>query len=135
MRYPLRVNFVQQVTAADGSQTGSTTVHQGFAEELIEHGVGGITLYAANVLNTVDSADTLDVSAAETISGHSGQHSKQSFSFDDSLSGCYRSEVAAVNDLVTASSSGKGCPGGTNHVYWFSHPDGAPDNGDVIPGL
>ena len=133
VRYPLRVNFVQQV-AADGSQTDATTVHQAY-EKSDEHGVGGVTLYAANVINTVDNADTLDVSAAETISGHSGQHSTQSFSFDDSLGGCYRSEVAALNDLVTGSSSGKGCPGGTNHVFWFSHPDGAPDNGDVIPGL
>ena len=132
VRYPLRVNFTQQ-TAADGSQTDATTSHQAY-EKSEEHGVGGITLYAANVLNTVDSADTLDVSG-QHITGHSGQHSTQSFSFDDSLGGCYRSEVAAVNDLVTASSSGKGCPGGSNHVYWFSHPDGAPDNGDVIPGL
>ena len=133
VRYPLRVNFVQQV-AADGSQADTTTVHQGY-EKSDEHGVGGVTLYAANVINTVDNADTLDISAAETISGHSGQHSTQSFAFDDSLGGCYRSEVSALNDLVTGSSSGKGCPGGTNHVFWFSHPDGAPDNGDVIPGL
>jgi len=131
VRYPLRVDYTQ-ITAADGSLTAATTVHQGY-EKTEEHGVDGATLYSAHVSNTVDSADTLDLNASENITGHSVQHSTQSFAFDDSLGGCYRSSVGAADILVSSYDSGKGCPGNTNRVYWFSHPDGSPDNGNVIP--
>lgn len=131
VRYPLRVNYTQ-VTAADGSIAATTTTHQGF-EKSEEHGPGE-TLYSAHVYNAVDSGDTLDLDAGFHVTGHSGQHSAQSFEFDDSLGGCYRGSVEAVNDLVTRADSGKGCPGRQNRLYWFSHPDGSPDDGDGIPG-
>jgi hypothetical protein len=87
------------------------------------------------VNNQVDSADTLDFDANDNFTGHSGAKSAQTFTFHDSLGGCYRSDVASLNNVVTSYDSGTGCPRGSNHVFWFTHPDGSPDNGNGIPGL
>jgi hypothetical protein len=133
VRYPLHLDVNEQF-ATDGSFTLTTTAHQGY-EKTDKHLLAGFTLYSANVNNKVDAVDTMDFDANENYIGHSGQHSAQTFSFSDSLGGCYRSDVASVNNLVSSFNTGSGCPGGSNHVFWFSHPDGSPDNGNAIPGL
>jgi len=133
VRYPLNLDVNEQV-AADGSLTLATTVQQRYKKD-DKHGLAGITLYSAKIDNKVDSADTLAFDASGNFSGHSGQQSKQSFAFHDSLGGCYRSDVGARNDVVTSYDSGKGCPDQRNRVYWFTHPDGSPDNGSTILGL
>jgi hypothetical protein len=133
VRYPLHLDVNEQF-ATDGSFTLATTAHQGY-EKTDKHLLAGFTLYSANVNNKVDAVDTMDFDANENYIGHSGQHSAQTFSFSDSLGGCYRSDVASVNNLVSSFNTGSGCPGGSNHVFWFSHPDGSPDNGNAIPGL
>jgi len=43
--------------------------------------------------------------------------------------------VASLNNVVSSYDSGAGCPDGSNRVFWFTHPDGSPDNGNAIPGL
>jgi len=131
--YPLHLDVNEQF-ATDGSFTLATTAHQSY-EKTDKHLLAGFTLYSANVNNKVDAVDTMDFDANENYIGHSGQHSAQTFSFSDSLGGCYRSNVASVNNLVSSFNTGSGCPGGGNHVFWFSHPDGSPDNGNAIPGL
>ena len=132
VRYPLHLDYDQQV-AADGSLTAATTVRQGYALQR-SRGIAGITLYADRVDNTVNSADTLDFDAGGNLTGHSGQASSQAFDYRDSLGGCYRADVASAAGAVTAYGTGKGCPGGRNGVYWFSHPDGSPDQGDALLG-
>jgi hypothetical protein len=130
--YPLHVNVNEQF-ASDGSVTVASTTNQGYAktESL---GLSGVTLYSAKVNNTVSSADTLDFDASGNFSGHGGQHSAQTFAFSDSLGSCYRSAVGSLNGLVTSYSSGVGCPGQNNSVYWNAHPDGSPDDSDFILG-
>lgn len=132
LRYPLHLN-INELVAADGSITVATTTHQGYKRDEAR-GIAGITLYSAKVSNAVDSADTIDYNAAQNYTGHSGQQSSQTFTFGDSLGGCYRSSVGSASGTVTSYTSGAGCPGGNNRVYWFTHPDGSPDNGSALFG-
>lgn len=128
VRYPFHLDYDQQV-AADGSATVATTVKQGFRLDR-SLGFAVFPLYADKVDNTVSSADTLDFDASGNFTGHTGQASSQTFDYRDSLGGCYRTDVASAAGAVTAYGTGKGCPGRQNGVYWFSHPDGSPYQGD-----
>jgi hypothetical protein len=132
LSYPLHVDFTQQV-AADGSFALATVVHQNYAKHG-EHQLFGITLYSADVNNTVDSADTLNFDASGNLTGHTGQHSTQAFAFGDSLGGCYRRNVGTLSGVVTSYDSGTGCRNNQNSVFWFSHPDGSPDSGNAVLG-
>ena len=131
VRYPLHLDVNEQF-AADGSVTVASTTHQGYKQDNAQQ-LFGITLYSASVDNKVDSADTLDFDASGNFTGHSGQQSSQAFAFHDALGGCYRSDVGSLNGVVSSYDSGKGCPGGRNRVYWFTHPDGSPYNGNILP--
>ncbi|MEO9091549.1 MAG: peptide-N4-asparagine amidase [Rhodanobacter sp.] len=130
--YPLHLDYNQQI-ASDGSISVASTLHQGYDKHSAQR-LFGITLYAARLHNAVDSADTLDLDAGGNLTGHSGQQSAQTFTFRDSLGGCYRSAVGSANGVVTSYDSGKGCPDGQNRVYWFSHPDGSPQNSNAVLG-
>ncbi|MGH8160351.1 MAG: peptide-N4-asparagine amidase [Rhodanobacter sp.] len=132
VRYPLHLDINEQF-AADGSFTLATVAHQDYAKRS-EHQLFGITLYSAKVNNTVDSADTLDFDASQNVTGHTGQQSAQTFAFQDSLGGCYRSDVGTASGAVSSYDNGKGCPDHQNRVYWFTHPDGSPDNGNTMLG-
>jgi hypothetical protein len=131
-RYPLHVD-VDELFPASGGVTLVTTVHQGYQQHTAL-GVGGLSLYSADVHDHVDAADTLNLDANFNITSHSGQKTSQTFTFGDSLGGCYRSSVTTANNTVTAYSSGQGCPGQRNRVFWFTHPDGSPYNGDTLLG-
>jgi hypothetical protein len=132
LRYPFHMDYDEQV-AADGSAAVTTTVRQGYRLDR-SSGFAGFPLFADRVDNTVDSADTLDFDASGNFTGHTGQASTQAFAYRDTLGGCYRAEMASASGAVTAYSAGKGCPGGQDSVYWFSHPDGSPWQGDALPG-
>ena len=132
VRYPFHLDYDEQV-ASDGSATVATTVRQGYRLDR-SAGFFGFPLYADKVDNTVDSADTLDFDAGGNFTGHTGQASSQAFNYRDSLGGCYRADVASASGAVTAYGTGKGCTGGQNGVYWFSHPDGSPWQGDALIG-
>jgi hypothetical protein len=132
LSYPLHLDYTQQ-TAADGSFTLATVVHQNYAKHGA-HRLFGITLYSADVNNTVDSADTLNFDAGGNLTSHTGQHSTQAFAFGDSLGGCYRRNVGTQSGVVTSYDSGNGCRNNQNSVFWFSHLDGSPDSGNAMLG-
>lgn len=132
LRYPFHMDYDEQV-AADGSVTVATTVKQGYRLDRFV-GFFGFPLYADRVDNTVNSTDTLDYDANNNFTGHTGQASSQRFAYRDSLGGCYRADVTSASGAVTAYSTGKGCPGRQNGVYWFSHPDGSPWQGGTLFG-
>lgn len=132
LRYPLHLDINEQV-AADGSFTLATTAHQGYLQDGA-HGLFGLTLYRSHLTNTVDSSDTLAFDANGNFTGHNGQQSSQKFAFHDSLGGCYRSAVATLAGVVTSYDNGEGCPDRHNRLYWFSHPDGSPQDGNVVLG-
>ncbi|RDD81036.1 peptide-N(4)-(N-acetyl-beta-glucosaminyl)asparagine amidase [Dyella tabacisoli] len=126
--YPLHVDF-NQVIATDGSNSSTTTVHQGY-EKHDTHRLFGIDLYSAKVSNSVDSADTLNFNASGALTSHNGQHSTQAFAFRDSLGSCYRTDLSTLSGALATYSEGQGCPGQSNRVFWFSRPDGSPASGN-----
>lgn len=129
--YPFTLDY-NQVTQSDGSGTAASAIHQGY----VQHGddrLFGMRVYEQEVRNSVDSADTLAFNASGSITGHSGQHSAQSFAFHDSLGSCYRASLATQGGVLTSYDAGHGCPGGQNRVSWFAHPDGSPDS-SLLPG-
>jgi len=107
-------------------------VHQGYRQH-DDNRLFGITLYGADVDNSVDSADTLVFDASGNLSSHSGQQSAQKFSFHDTLGGCYRTALTTQGGALASYMTGKGCPDGNNRVSWFAHPDGSPDS-SLLPG-
>jgi hypothetical protein len=131
-RYPLHFVSNQTFTDSQGDSTVFTSIRQGF-DEHVGWSVNGFPLYSADVHNHHEGSDSINYDANYDILGHFGQNSKQEFAFNDSLGGCYRGSVSAANDVVTAYSSGNGCPGQQNRVFWFSHPDGAPFSNNPLP--
>ena len=129
-RYPLHVD-ANEAFLSDGDISILTSIKQGY-DQHTGLGIGGFPLYSADVHNQVAGSDTLLINSSFQIVSHSGQQTTQNFAFNDSLGGCYRGSVSSANNLVTAYSTGKGCPGGHNRVYWFSHPDGSPYQGDSL---
>jgi hypothetical protein len=132
-RYPLYMQSNQTITDSAGDSTVVTTIRQGF-DEHTALSIDGFPLYAADVHNHHQGSDSIDYSPTYAIISHTGQNSKQDFTFSDSLGGCYRGSVSAANDIVTAYSSGKGCPGQRNRVFWFTEPDGSPYQGEGFLG-
>ncbi|HTA66391.1 MAG TPA: peptide-N4-asparagine amidase [Xanthomonadaceae bacterium] len=126
VQYPLHVDF-NELVHANGNITLASTAQQGFTKNE-SRAAGSVATYAAKVDNSVKSADTLDYDANFNFLGHSGQHSTQTFTFNDSLGSCYGKSVASLNGVVTGYTSGVGCLVGVNHVFWYAHPDGSPDN-------
>ncbi|WP_445145339.1 peptide-N4-asparagine amidase [Dyella sp. Tek66A03] len=124
--YPFTLDYNQQV-ASDGNISAATTVHQGYHQHG-ESRLFGIPLYAADVDNAVDSADTLAINAAGAVTGHSGQQSAQAFAFHDSLGGCYRTSLTTQAGALASYTTGQGCPDHRNRVSWFAHPDGSPES-------
>ena len=126
--YPFHLDYNEQI-AADGSVSVASTVQQGYQ---LSHtrAFGGVAQYTDQLSNTVNSTDTLDFDSSFNLTGHSGQGSTQAFSYHDTLGSCYSANVGSAAGVVTAWSSGTGCPNGQNSVIWFSHPDGSPDQGD-----
>jgi hypothetical protein len=133
LSYPLQLD-IDELFAADGSFALKTHAHQGYANHEA-HKLFGITLYSANVSNGVTSDDTLDFDAGGNLTAHSGQAGMQDFKFDDSLGSCHHDAVSAVGGVVTSYETGIACPHHRDRVYWFTHPDGSPDNGGGVPGI
>lgn len=131
VRYPLDLDYRQQV-ANDGSFTAATTVQQG-VEQHTARGVQGVTLGATDLQNDIASADTLQFDANGALTGHTGQHSTQQFVFRDTWGSCYQASVESAGGVLTGYAQGQGCPGGRNHLVWFSRPDGSPDSRELAP--
>lgn len=54
--------------------------------------------------------------------------STRTYSFADSLGGCYRTKRSTDAGILSLAVTGGGCPGGVNSVQWFVRPDGSPEN-------
>jgi hypothetical protein len=124
--YPLQLDYHETV-AADGSGSVASAVGLGYHKHS-EHRLLGLTLYAADVDNSIDTGDTLNFDASGAVTGHGGQHSAQAFTFRDSFGGCYRHALQTQAGVLSDYQAGLGCPGKHDRLFWFSHPDGSPDN-------
>lgn len=128
--YPLHVDY-NQVSESNGDYSILTSIKQGY-DQHNGLSLGGFPLYAADVHNQVAGSDTLVLNSSFQIVSHNGQQTTQDFTFKDSLGSCYSGSVSSANNVVTAYSSGQGCPGGQNRVFWFTHPDGSPYQGSTL---
>jgi hypothetical protein len=101
---------------------GSAELQQGFKQRT-KRWRPGVTRYYTNLSNQVDLAYTdPDVSG-----GNAEWRGHQIYTFRDSYSSCYRTELTTEGGALTSYQKRKNCPGGVNRLYWASHPDGSPD--------
>lgn len=104
--YPLTITY-DQAANSDGSYSALTKVDQDLTESLTS-GLEGFPVYASISDNHVTSQDTLDVSAANVVTGHTG-NSAQRYAASDSKGYCYSASLASVNSVLTSYDNGAEC--------------------------
>ena len=126
--YPIHLDS-SILVADDGSVDVANQIEQDYQKHL-NHSLVGITLFSADVSNTVKSQNT-QVFGADGSTSNSGQQSSQVFAYTDSLLGCYKASLNTSAGTLARFTTGKGCVGGFNRVAAFAHPDGSPDGGNA----
>lgn len=125
--YALTVNVLRHANA-DHSQTHTVDLQQIFDKQ-IEQRETDRPLYEAHTRNTRTTADQVTFNAEHTgLAGNTGQTSRQTFSFTDSLGDCYGAEVKALGGKVTSFTQGQGCAMISKTLHCFVHPTGSPDS-------
>ena len=104
--YPLTITY-DQVTNSDGSYSALTKVDQELTQSAAS-GLEGFPVDASISDNHVTSQDTLDVSAANVVTGHAG-NSAQEYAASDSKGYCYSASLASVNSVLTSYNHGAEC--------------------------
>ena len=97
--YPLTLNYTLNFLA-DGNITQVGVVSQEFKHDFLS------PFFARSVRNTVNSADTLDLTSSFSITGNSGQKSSQTYTSVDSQGQRYNCSLAAENNALTSVSAG-----------------------------
>jgi hypothetical protein len=57
----------------------------------------------------------------------SAWRTQREYAFIDSLASCFTAARTSTMGVLAGSSTGVGCPGGVNDVFWHSRPDGSPE--------
>ncbi len=102
--YPLTLNIAVAINS-DGSAAQTTFVNQAYLATESPSGDAS----SGTVSDTVQSKDTLLISAAGTISGYQGAHSSQTYTASDSDGYCYSRTLTTANRRLTSISNGPGC--------------------------
>ena len=105
--YPLTLNY-NYFFNPDGSQTQVVTVDQ---KNLLTEtkGLNGFSLYKKQVQEEVHSADTIQISAAGSITAPGIGTTTGSYHSHDSLGNCYSRTLTAANQVLTGVTDGVGC--------------------------
>ncbi len=128
--YSLTVDVLKR-SNHDRSSTHTVHLQQNLYER-IDQSETGQPPYQASIHNTRTAADQVTFNAARTgLFGNTGQNSRQTFSFSDSLGDCYNAEVEALAGKVSSFTKGQGC--GTKPMRWFVRPNGLLDGFGVLP--
>lgn len=110
--YPFSVKFLETVeTNGDIDQT--STVDQNFVRDEADT-IDGFPLFRSSLLNQVSSADTAVFVPSPTgysLGPNTGQSSKQTYTFKDSLGNCYSRTLTAVANKLTGVADQKECQG------------------------
>jgi Peptide N-acetyl-beta-D-glucosaminyl asparaginase amidase A len=106
-RYPLTIDF-SYVVNADNSQDETTTVHQGYDEHDTTR-LNGRPAYESRLHNEVHATDTLPFDASGNFLGPMGSKTSQTYSWKDSLGGCYSRTIKAGAQVLTSVENGEGC--------------------------
>lgn len=88
-------------------------------KQSVSVGFQGFTSRSANRDNHVVAKDMFDLGENGNISGHHGQATTQSYTYNDPFGACYSRQIAAASGVLTSLTDGAGCPGGENRLYWW----------------
>ena len=115
--YPFVFDYDQE-PAAGGRSTLVSTIDQEFKQS-VSVGFQGFASRSANRDNHVVATDTFDLGVNGNISGHHGQATTQTYTYNAPFGACYSRTIAAAGGVLTTLTDGAGCPGGNNQLYWF----------------
>ena len=108
--FPITTNFLETLeTNNDIEQVSTVDQHyQRSQTDTLE----GFPIFQSNVSNEVTSGDTATFLPTPTGYGlgpNSGQSSKQTFTYKDTLGNCYSRELQAANNVLNTVTDGQGC--------------------------
>ncbi|HTU48794.1 MAG TPA: peptide-N4-asparagine amidase [Bryobacteraceae bacterium] len=106
--YPLILDY-SALTSSTGTTAVTTTVQQSDIAGTDET-LNGFPIYSGNLLNEVNSTDTLNFDASGNFTGTSSRDSSQRYVAVDSLGYCYDRAITSASGLLT-SVKNDGCPG------------------------
>jgi hypothetical protein len=108
--YPFNISFLETVES-NGNIGQVSTVDQNYQRS--ETGtLEGFPIFQSNVKNEVSSGDTATFVASPTgfsLGPNSGQSSKQTYVYKDSLGHCYSRELQAANNVLNTVTDGQAC--------------------------
>jgi hypothetical protein len=108
--YPFNINFLETVET-NGNIGQVTTVGQNFLRDETDT-LEGFPIFHSNVSNELTSGDTATFVASPTgfsLGPNSGQTSKQTYIFQDTLGNCYSRTLTAANNKLTGVADQKEC--------------------------
>jgi hypothetical protein len=108
--YPFNINYLETLET-NGNIGQVSTVGQNFLRDETES-LEGFPIFHSSVSNELTSGDTATFVASPTgysLGPNSGQSSKQTYIFKDSLGNCYSRTLTAANNELTAVADQKEC--------------------------
>jgi hypothetical protein len=114
--YPFNINYLETLES-NGDIGQVTTVDQNFQRNETDT-LEGLPVFRSSVSNEVSSGDTATFVASPTgfsLGPNSGQSSKQTYVYNDSLGNCYSRTLTAANNALTGVKDGAGCQRG---LHW-----------------
>jgi Peptide N-acetyl-beta-D-glucosaminyl asparaginase amidase A len=108
--YPFTINYLETLETNNDIEQVST-VDQKYQRSQIDS-LEGFPVFQSNVSNEVSSGDTATFVPTPTGYGlgpNSGQSSKQTYTYKDSLGACYSRQLEAANNILNTVTDGQGC--------------------------
>jgi carbon monoxide dehydrogenase subunit G len=108
--YPFNINYLETVES-NGNIGQVTTVGQNFLRDEIDT-LEGFPIFHSNVSNVLTSGDTATFVASPSgfsLGPNSGQTSKQTYIYQDTLGNCYSRTLTAANNELTGVADQKEC--------------------------
>ena len=109
--YPFTINYLETVES-NGNIGQVSTVDQNFQRNEVQT-IEGLPIFQSNVNNEVSSADTATFVASPTgfsLGPNTGQSSKQTYTYKDTLGHCYSRQLSASSNVLNTVTDGRGCP-------------------------
>jgi hypothetical protein len=111
--YPFNINYLETVES-NGDIGQVSTVDQNFQRNETDT-LEGFPIFRSSISNEVSSGDTATFVASPTgfsLGPNSGQSSKQTYVYQDTLGNCYSRTLTAANNKLTGVKDGASCQHG-----------------------
>lgn len=111
--YPFNINYLETVES-NGDIGQVSTVDQNFQRNETDT-LEGFPIFRSSTSNEVSSGDTATFVASPTgfsLGPNSGQSSKQTYVYHDTLGNCYSRTLTAADNKLTGVKDGASCPHG-----------------------